>query len=57
MLYISIVFYTFSFFEETDKKDKNNIGLLKKYSSKEIIVFHSRAESEEYLSSLKKNCI
>ena len=33
------------------------IGLLKKYSSKEIIVFHSRAESEEYLSSLKKNCI
>lgn len=29
------------------------IGLLEKYSSKNIIVFRSRAESEEYLLSLK----
>ena len=29
------------------------ISLLKKYSEKNIIVFHSRAESEEYLLSLK----
>ena len=29
------------------------ISLLEKYSSKNIIVFHSRAESEEYLSLLK----
>lgn len=29
------------------------ISLLEKYSSKNIIVFHSRAESEEYLLSLK----
>jgi len=28
-------------------------SLLKKYSSKNIIVFHSRAESEKYLSTLK----
>ena len=30
------------------------IGLLKKYSSKNITVFRSRSESEEYLLSLKK---
>ncbi len=30
------------------------IKLLEKYSSKSIIVFRSRVESEEYLSSLKK---
>ena len=29
-----IVFYTFSFFEETDKKDKNSIDLLKKYKAR-----------------------
>ena len=29
------------------------INLLKKYSSKKVIVFHSREESEEYLSGLK----
>jgi len=29
------------------------LDLMKKYASKNIIVFHSREESEEYLSSLK----
>lgn len=41
-----------SFIENFQKESRPNIlDLLKKYSNKDIIVFHSRKESQEYLNS------